>query len=351
MISFFFFFFFFFIIRKILANIILDRIQYRIDKYVRANQIGYRRGRSTTEMAWAGQYLTTMIQKFKDSVEILQIDLSKAFDCIDRTLLLKILDDNNITDNDTIRMIQFLLANTTLMVKLDGQNKGLPFTTTTGAPQGDALSAILFIIYQEYIFRTFEEKYSKRNDLISFQWSYADDTSFLEMNVEGHEKSTLDAWTGGADQYDTATKRIRHLTDNLPESFAAGHMQMNSNKSEYHHLSRENLKDTKVTFIKSSINVQTEIKKRIKLANLRMRQIRKVLRLQLRIDKKIQIYNSLVKPILTHNMHALAMKKGDEDTINSFHRRQLRQILGDRKNQQATSCIETYTRTLQTKER
>ena len=77
-----------------------------------------------------------------------------------------------------------------------------------------------------------------------------------------------------------------------------------------------------------------------------MRQIRKVLRLQLSTEKKMQIYNSLVIPILTHNIHALALKKrGDEDMLNGFHRRQLREILGDRKNQQDTPCTETYTRT------
>jgi len=59
----------------------------------------------------------------------------------------------------------------------------------------------------------------------------------------------------------------------------------------------------------------------------------------------MQIYNSLVMPILTHNIHALALKKRDEDMLNGFHRRQLREILGDRNNQQDTPCTETYTRT------
>ena len=55
-------------IQDTIANVIRERIQDRIDRYVRPNQISYRRGRSTTEMAWAGQYLATMIQRFEDGM-------------------------------------------------------------------------------------------------------------------------------------------------------------------------------------------------------------------------------------------------------------------------------------------
>ncbi len=72
------------------------------------------------------------------------IDLPKAFDCINRHKLLK-----EHLDNSALRIITYLLSNTKIHVRQQGQIDPKPFTKTIGVPQGDALSPVLFIIYFE----------------------------------------------------------------------------------------------------------------------------------------------------------------------------------------------------------
>ena len=72
--------------------------------------------------------------------------MSSAFDTIRREKLLEIL--KNILDEDEIRMIRFLLTNTTLEIKM-ANVKTKPFESNMGSPQGDGLSGVLFTVYFE----------------------------------------------------------------------------------------------------------------------------------------------------------------------------------------------------------
>ncbi|GFR78806.1 retrovirus-related Pol polyprotein from type-2 retrotransposable element R2DM [Elysia marginata] len=73
--------------------------------------------------------------------------MSAAFDTINRKELLTILKE--IVEEDELRIIQFLLSETTLHVKVNGCTQETTFTKNIGTPQGDSLSPVLFIIYLE----------------------------------------------------------------------------------------------------------------------------------------------------------------------------------------------------------
>ena len=87
----------------------------------------------------------------------MRIDLSKAFDCLDRTKLIEIIEEHGLANEDKLRLITFLLSETTMRIKVDGM-LGACFKTIIGTPQGDALSPILFLIYLEHILRTYPQK-------------------------------------------------------------------------------------------------------------------------------------------------------------------------------------------------
>ncbi|GFS14845.1 very-long-chain enoyl-CoA reductase [Elysia marginata] len=70
--------------------------------------------------------------------------MSSAFYTIDRKELLTILKE---IVEEELRIIQFLLSETTLYVKVNGCTQEIPFTTNMGTPQGDSLSPVLFAIY------------------------------------------------------------------------------------------------------------------------------------------------------------------------------------------------------------
>jgi len=64
-------------------------------------------------------------------IEILGIDLSRAFDTIRREKLLSVL--HSFLDTDNVRIIRLLLSETNLTVSLDNALSA-PFNTTVGTP-------------------------------------------------------------------------------------------------------------------------------------------------------------------------------------------------------------------------
>ena len=72
------------------------------------------------------------------------LDMTKAFDTINRERFHRPLPD--ILDPDELDIMTILLKDVTLRAK-NYETKGQAFTTTLGIPQGDCLSAILFILY------------------------------------------------------------------------------------------------------------------------------------------------------------------------------------------------------------
>ncbi len=78
------------------------------------SQHAYRQNRSTTEIIWTMQFIKATTEKYAERARVMGIDLSKAFDCLDRTKLMNILQEFDLATDDEMRIIQFLLADTTL---------------------------------------------------------------------------------------------------------------------------------------------------------------------------------------------------------------------------------------------
>ena len=75
-------------IRKILSTKAFRRIRNDVDTYLSASQSGYNLGSSTSDKVSTHKWLRALIQKNKKSFKILELDLSSAFDIIDRSKLM-----------------------------------------------------------------------------------------------------------------------------------------------------------------------------------------------------------------------------------------------------------------------
>ena len=106
------------------------------------------------------------------------IDIEKAFDTVSRHKLIETMEINNLAGEDELRIIQYLMRNTTLRAKIM-KEVGDEFATKTGIPQGDAISPILFAIYLESIMRHPREKYPATGVQEDFILQYTDDTKIL----------------------------------------------------------------------------------------------------------------------------------------------------------------------------
>ena len=58
-----------------------------------------------------------------ERIHVTSLDISKAFDKLDRWILMEILERNGLANEDELRIIFFLLSETTLRVKV-GTNLG-----------------------------------------------------------------------------------------------------------------------------------------------------------------------------------------------------------------------------------
>ena len=133
-------------LRKILSTITLNRIRPTVEKFLAPTQSGFRTNRSTTDAVWAHKWMAALVQKIKTTINILGIDLTAAFDMLDRQ---KLLDESfHIFNQDEWRLINYLLDRTTLQARFKTA-LSQPFVTTWGSPQGDSLSPTLFVIYLE----------------------------------------------------------------------------------------------------------------------------------------------------------------------------------------------------------
>ena len=121
------------VLRKVLSLIVLSRIIDKVENFLSMGQHAYRAGRSTTEVVWTMQWLIATAEKYKERIHVTSLDMSKAFDSLDRWKLVEILEINGLANEDELRIIFFLLSETTLRVKV-GANLGEVFKTYIGTP-------------------------------------------------------------------------------------------------------------------------------------------------------------------------------------------------------------------------
>ena len=294
-------------VRKTLSLITLDRIKEKVDTYLSANQSGFRPFRSTADVVWTHRWLAAKTALSDIDIKITGIDMSSAFDTIDRKRLLEILE--TFLEEDEIRLIQFLLSNTHISIKVSGATTELPFLANVGTPQGDSLSPVLFIIYLEAALKEVRELPDQKEPHLPTEVAYADDVDFV---------STI------------KHKDIRQVQEVL----AKYNLLVNEEKTEYTKIKRESKKEEeswrKVKKVGSLLGDEEDIERRKKLATVVMNKMDKIWIRKDKISKKrkLNLYRALVKSILLYNCGTWGVTKAEENKLDAFHRKQLKRILG-----------------------
>ena len=122
------------------------------------NQYGYKQGLSTIDAIIKIEHY---IQNSDNQTKILLMDLSKAFDTVNRTQLWTTLYKKGLP----IELITHLRRghqNTKLVAKLNGEY-GKPQDNNVGVFQGSAVSALLFIIYLDDMMEDYQALNQKSN--------------------------------------------------------------------------------------------------------------------------------------------------------------------------------------------
>ena len=205
-----------------------------------------------------------------------------------------------------------LLSNTTLEVKIKGAITS-PFISNIGSPQGDSISGPLFTTYFEEALKTVRVQVQIGNDSdLPEEMIYADDYDHLTENKRKKE---------------LFRKEVKGI-------LGERNLNVNDDKTEETVLKRNKGNEPwkEVVKLGSMLGDREDICRRKQLANSSMRKINEILRRKrvVNLSKKLQLYNAMVKSILTYNSCTWGLTKGDEDKLDSFHRRQLREVIGVR---------------------
>jgi hypothetical protein len=276
---------------------------------------------------WTAQWLLATAEKYSERIHITSLDLSKAFDNLDRGELLRILEEFSLAGEDELRIISFLLSDTTLRVKV-GASIGELFKTWIGTPQGDGLSPILFLIYLEYILR----RHRRRNLLAAneIEMAYADDIQYVTKDADTnrgvrHEGAEYTYQVG----CQCAACRAKEIELTMPGDMAEGKMQCNGEKTTHIELLPGAAKETDVDILGNNLKPESEIRKR---RNNAIKAFAGLIRIWSRrsdisIGLKVRLYNAVVKPHLTYNAAASAYTGKQVEALDRLHRRQLRRVL------------------------
>lgn len=140
-------------------------------------QYGFLPGRSTT---WQ---LLSLLEDFYDSIDnrnhvhALFLDVSKAFDRVDHSLLLKKCSSIGLSDQ-SCQWLASYLKDRFIITYVDGQASS-PLPTSSGVPQGSVLGPLLFLIYFSSLPNSIETSSSSM---------FADDTLVYNLNCSYYAK-------------------------------------------------------------------------------------------------------------------------------------------------------------------
>lgn len=147
---------------KIMVVIIINRLKNWYDQQLLDQQQGFRAGRGTADGIFRLKRIQQITNKTKTPVFALFVDLSAAFDHINRKWLFKTIRQRFTNDQETklIDILESLYDHTTTSL---AETPDDIFETKSGVRQGGPESPILYNLYMDYVMRVFMENCAKKN--------------------------------------------------------------------------------------------------------------------------------------------------------------------------------------------
>ena len=312
---------------KIFASILCERLKPYLNDIIGSYQCGFRPGKSTTDQIFTLRRILEKTLKFQIDTHHLFIDFKQAYDSIERSSLFTTMSSFGIPAKLN-RLCWLTLANTVSVVKVDGETSE-QFTTKQGFRKGDPLSCDFFNLCLEKIIRDSKTHtkgtiYNKSTQILG----YADDLDIIGRRREDVEGSFVGIEqaaervglkiNAGKTKYMLASSDENRL-QNIGPNVSIGQHNFEVVK-EFIYLGSS---------MNSTNNTSLEIIRRIVLGSRCLYGLSKLLRSKhLSRETKIQIYLTLILPIVMYGSEAFQLKAIYCERLRVFERKVLRIIYG-----------------------
>ena len=150
-------------VEKILTKILNERLNELLyhHKIIHECQIGFRKGNSTVDGIFIVKEISQIYKNYKQPLYLCFIDLSKAFDSVPKTLVIKTLQ-SVLPNSNFLRLMTKLIIDKKYRILYNGNETDL-FTLQNGVPQGDSLSPTLFSLFMNSLINEIHSKINEIN--------------------------------------------------------------------------------------------------------------------------------------------------------------------------------------------
>ena len=328
---------------KVLSLVLLDRLETIIDPQLMEAQCGFRKGRGTIDQIWATRQIIERATEFQGTVHLGFVDLTKAYDSVDRSALITILKQYRVPQQ-LIDIIKELYTGTWCSVRT-AERSSEDFEVKTGVRQGCVLSPLLFNCFMDRIVREAMEmtggglhvEYTTRGGLFL---SYRDKTPLTTciQNAQYADDLTLVAEN---------RKELQQVIDALDRACTQWGMKISGDKTKVLSIGEPPGDQPAITLkgqaleevdsfsylgseVEQTSRAEKDVKIRIeKAATVYQMWRRKVFRSRnLSRRTKVQVFRAMVMSVLLYGAETWTVTQQDIRRLKTFQMRCLRDIVG-----------------------
>jgi endonuclease/exonuclease/phosphatase family metal-dependent hydrolase len=334
---------------KVYALIILSRVSSHIDSQLLDCQSAFRKGRGLTDALFTVRMLISRCVEFGQPLFTAFVDLRKAYDCVPREALWKVLRVYGVHEK-LVQLLEDLHIGTQAAVKLGGAVSEW-FEVKSGVRQGCVIAPLLFNIYMDFVVR---QALAQMPPDCGVKLAYHADGQLLRSDGHGVGDLRLVSLLLYADDMvllSQDAKELESMLQTMDKVCLGMGMRINASKTEIMAFVKQQQQEQQGTEVVIGEGVVKQVPKFKYLGSMleqaggwelelstrkgkalaRFEQFAKLWGTKhLSVSTKVRVYRAYVLPILLFGCETWALKAAQLQELERVHSYCLRRILGVR---------------------